>query len=240
MTIGNEPEPDESSAARAAAAGEGERPRLDERSWEDLFDFLDPDRRARAGPDRDGPAQARYTETVHRLGAFFAGRGCADADDLAVETILRVAARCRELLDEPSARRLGYFFGVAKNVHHEWLRRASRETSRREAFRRESLRVPLLDPVTRQGREAVHGCLDRCLAKLPSRARQLIVRYYAEDGSTKISDHRQLAVEFGKSVNALRIEMHRIRISLRQCVLECVRPGSTAWSRPDVGGGAAG
>jgi hypothetical protein len=36
----------------------------------------------------------------------------------------------------------------------------------------------------------------------------------------------------GKSVNALRIEVHRIRATLRQCVVGCVQPdGGAAASR---------
>ncbi|MCK7472214.1 MAG: hypothetical protein MZU95_16720 [Desulfomicrobium escambiense] len=73
----------------------------------------------------------------------------------------------------------------------------------------------------------MHRCLELCLAKLNHRARRLILGYYREERAAKIECHRQLADEFGKSVNALRIEVHRIRHTLRQCVLGC-----TATRRP--------
>ena len=206
--------------------------RLDEQAWDQLFDFLDPDRPARVGTQRDGPAQARYAEILRKLACFFAGRGCCDADDLAVEAMLRVAGKSRDLQAVPVGDRLGYFFGVARNVHHEWLRQAARQTTLQEEFRREQRRVPPLGAQAREGREAIHRCLDRCLAKLTARARQLIVRYYSEERSAKILDHRRLAGEFGKSVNALRIEAHRVRHTLRLCVLACVQPGCTDWVAP--------
>lgn len=200
---------------------------LDEGSWDGLFDFLDPDRRHSAGPDRDREARAAYQEVTRRLACFFAGRGCHDADDLAAETILRVAARCRDVDVTAFAERTGYFFGVARNVHHEWLRHSAKDAVLREESGREMRRVPPLDAQARRDREVVHACLDKCLGLLTQRARQLIVRYYSEERSAKIADHRQLASEFGKSVNALRIEVHRIRKVLRECVLECAHPGST-------------
>ncbi|MCK7472213.1 MAG: CHAT domain-containing protein [Desulfomicrobium escambiense] len=64
------------------------RPRtlLTEASWDALLDFLDPDRAARRGPDRDREAELKYLEVVRKLVFFFAGRGCADAEDLALES----------------------------------------------------------------------------------------------------------------------------------------------------------
>jgi DNA-directed RNA polymerase specialized sigma24 family protein len=179
---------------------------LDEGSWNELFDFLDPGRPQRTGPGRDDEALARHREITRRLVCFFAGRGCHEAEDLATETILRVAAKCREVDVSGYADRMGYFYGVARNVHHEWLRHALRESALRDALRRE------LTPLTR-------------------RARQLIVRYYSAEPVARIAHHRELAVEFGYSPNALRIEVYRIRSTLRQCVDPCLRSGWAAAAR---------
>ncbi len=59
------------------------------------------------------------------------------------------------------------------------------------------------------------------MARLTRGARRLILSYYDADKGTKITRHRELAEQFGKSLNALRIEVHRIRTTLRRCVLEC-------------------
>ena len=48
------------------------------------------------------------------------------------------------------------------------------------------------------------------------------MRYYSNEGAAKVAAHKSLADELGKSVNALRIEAHRIRKSLQQCVFGCV------------------
>jgi RNA polymerase sigma factor (sigma-70 family) len=198
---------------------------LSERSWDDLFDFLDPDRREKQGSDRDRDAEASYQMIVRKLTVFFAGRGCGDAEDLAVESVLRVAGRCGNIETIGREDRVRYFYGVARNVLHEWHRGAVRESTKREALRGELGRWPVSDPQSWSRREAVQRCLDLCLAKLSPRASRLIVSYYREERAARIESHRALANELGKSVNALRIEVHRIRNTLRQCVVACLGPG---------------
>lgn len=202
-------------------------------SWDDLFDFLDPDRRGASGPDRDRTAEARLSQIVRKLVLFFAGRQCADADDLAMETVLRVAARCRDVDVSGFPDRAGYFYGVARNLLHESYRSASRESTALQSLRRELLRLPPPDPDAWGEQEAVERCLDRCLAGLPRRAQRLIVRYHGTEGAAKAASHRSLADEFGKSVNALRIEVHRTRKALHECVVACLGPAN----RGDAAGG---
>jgi RNA polymerase sigma factor (sigma-70 family) len=197
---------------------------LPERSWEELLDFLDSARPGKRGPERDIEAEARYLEVVRKLVCFFAGRGCRDAEDLAVECVLRVAARCGAV-DAASWRdRLGYVYGVARNVLHEWWRDERRESTSRESLRRELDRLGIPDQRSWARKEAVHRCLDRCMGELGQSARRLVLSYYSEEGAAKIEAHRRLAGELGKSVNALRIEVHRIRAVLRRCVVGCVQP----------------
>lgn len=50
----------------------------------------------------------------------------------------------------------------------------------------------------------------------------MILNYYAADKASKIAGHRELAAQFGKSLNALRIEVHRVRNTLRRCVFDCM------------------
>lgn len=165
---------------------------------------------------------------------FFAGRQRPDAEDLAVETLLRVASKCRDVDVSGHADRLGYFYAVAKNILHESHRSAARESAALESFRHELLRLPTSDPDVWKHQEAVERCLDRCLSGLGARARQLVMRYHAPEGSDRIASHRTLADEFGKSVNALRIEVHRIRKSLLECVSACLVPRA---GRTDLSGG---
>ena len=195
---------------------------LAEDSWEDLFDFLDAARRDKRAGDRDRDAEARLEEITRKLVYFFGSRGCGAAEDLATETIIRVAAKCRELSALPLNERTAYFYGVARNVLHEWLREERREWAGRESAGKDPTMLPETDMRSRDREELEHRCLDRCLARLAGGARRLILEYYAAEKSAKIVVHRELADRVGKSINALRIEVHRIRTALRRCVVECV------------------
>jgi DNA-directed RNA polymerase specialized sigma24 family protein len=208
-----------------------------ERAWEDLLDFLDPARPGKRGVDRDAEAEARYLQIVRKLACFFAGRGCRDAEDLAVECVTRVAAKCAALAASAREDRAGYFYGVARNVLHEWWRDEQRDSKKRESLRMEVARAGSVGGPSWSRKEAVHRCLDECMGSLTHRARQLVLSYYGEQGAAKIEAHQRLAAELGKSVNALRIEVHRIRAVLKQCVVGCVQPGTGTAGRPSVSHG---
>jgi RNA polymerase sigma factor (sigma-70 family) len=199
-----------------------ERADLAEGSWSDLLDFLDPARHEKQGVDRDSEAEARYVEITRKLVCFFAGRGCRDAEDLATTTVLRVAAKCGGVDSAGYDDRTGYFYGVARNVLHESFRASEREAKTGDTLRAELLRLRVPDPREWRSKEVVHRCLDTCMAKLTHRARRLLMSYYSGEAGGKIEGHRTLADEFGKSVNALRIEVHRVRKALRQCVFTCM------------------
>jgi RNA polymerase sigma factor (sigma-70 family) len=201
-------------------------------SWDALFDFLDPDRPKATGADRDRIAEARCAQILRKLVSFFAGRHCAEADDLAMETVLRVASKCRDLDLSADTNRIGYFSGVARNLLHESYRSAARESTRLRSLRRELGTLP--DPDVWEREELVQSCLDRCMAGLTRRARHLVVRYYESAPSEKVAAHRTLADESGKSLNALRIEVHRIRKALLECMSDCLGPAG-----PAAGGSSA-
>jgi RNA polymerase sigma factor (sigma-70 family) len=203
----------------AAAVG---RKVLSEASWDQLFDFLDPTRRVKDARSRDSEAEVKYREITRKLACFFASRGCVEAEDLAMETTMRVAAKCEAVSCADYNETVRYFYGVARNVLHEWQRDAERDQKERHSIRRERDVVPLRDPGEDRQHEAAHLCLERCLTHLTERARRLIVGYYELEKADKIDRHRTLASEFGKSANALRIEVHRIRKLLRECVSGCV------------------
>jgi len=209
-------------------------------SWEALYDFLDPGRHEKPDAERNVVAEARCVEIRRKLASFFAARGCAEAEDLAVDTLLRVAGKCGDVDGSGFADRTGYFYGVARNVLHEWQRHASADAAGRESFRSELLRLPLPDSRSWAEKEAVHRYLGLCLSKLTERARSLILSYYAEDRAAKIEHHRALAEEFGKSPNSLRIEVHRIRKALRECLFERLRSNSSPPARTSPGSAATG
>jgi DNA-directed RNA polymerase specialized sigma24 family protein len=196
------------------------RASLNPDSWDDLFDFLDPGRPSKIGPGRDALAGARCVEIRRKLECFFSARGCRDAEDLAVETFLRVAGKCREVDRTGLGDATGYFYGVARNVLHEWQRHASADEAGRESFRIELLRVPLPAKGAWDDKELLQRYLSECLSKLGGHAGRILLSYYSEAGAAKIEHHRALAGEAGKSVNSLRIEVHRLRKAVRDCLFQ--------------------
>lgn len=192
-------------------------------SWDALFDFLDPARGEIRGRDRDAGAAARFLEITRKLACFFAARGCTAGDDLAAETMLRVARRCPVDVAATAGDRAAYVYGVARNVLHEWVRETRREATNLELAARDPTLVPL-PGASRTTREVdEHRCLEECLGRLTPAARGLVLEYYAAEKSAKIARHRDLARQLGKSLNALRIEVHRIRNTLRRCVSGCLQ-----------------
>jgi len=191
-------------------------------SWDALFDFLDPSRPKRRGRDRDAEAEGRFLEITRKLVYFFAGRGCRDSEDLAAETMLRVAGKCAALAGAGFSDPIAYVYGVARNVLHEWLREARTELTSRGSALKDPTLLSASDTEHRRNEEE-HQCLETCMARLATGARRLILNYYGADKAAKITCHRELAEQFGKSLNALRIEVHRIRNTLRRCVLECMQ-----------------
>jgi RNA polymerase sigma factor (sigma-70 family) len=197
---------------------------LSPESWDALFDFLDPARGEKRGLHRDDEAESRFEEISRKLAYFFAGRGCRDAEDLAAETVMRVAGKCALLPAASLAERMSYFYGVARNVLHEWQRNRARESTKLESAGKDPTFIAAADAHLRTQEEERHRCLDRCMASLTREARKLILNYYGPDRAAKIAAHRQLAAQLGKSLNALRIEVHRVRNTLRTCVFECMHP----------------
>src|SRR5260221_11254912 len=79
-----------------------------------LLRWLDPD------PERAG---LTYEKIRWRVVAILASRGCTCPEELADETIDRVARRVIEIQDSYVGDQAIYFLGVMNNVHHEYLKR---------------------------------------------------------------------------------------------------------------------
>lgn len=158
-------------------------------------------------PDRERAAK-RYEEIRRRLIRFFVGRKCADADDLADETLNRVARKVQEGLVYVGDT-APYFYGVAHNVYLEYVRKKPA--------------VPPPPPPRPSAEvEREHACLDQCLQTLPDRSRELIREFYQEEKRAKIEHRKRLAARLGITTNALCIKAHRIRVALLECVQQCL------------------
>jgi len=180
-------------------------------AFDALLGQLDPERE-RAG---------ELYETIRRkLVRLFEWRGCASPEDLADETINRVARRLDEGVELRSNDPYGYFCGVAHLVYKEVLRRASRE---QRALAGGDWPPPTLEEEEPSDHRL--DCLRRCLAELPPDQRDLVLRYYhgkSDQGESNIRNRQQLASEAGIPMNALRIRVHRVRRKLESCVHACL------------------
>jgi len=177
------------------------------REWDitqDAFDrflgWLDPNREQ---------AGTKYEDIRRKLVKIFTCRGCPDYDELADETINRVIRRIQELADSYTGDPALYFYGVARIVFLEHVRKSPAV-------------LPLPPPDPPEQKEQEYQCLDRCMKVLTPQNRELMLEYYKEDKHAKIVHRKELAGRLGIAVNALRIKAHRIRVSLQVCVENCL------------------
>jgi DNA-directed RNA polymerase specialized sigma24 family protein len=176
--------------------------------FEALLTQLDPDR------DRAGE---RYETIRRKLVRIFEWRGCSTPEDLADETMNRVARRLAQGIELRANDPYGYFCGVAHLIHKEWLRRAARE--QRGLAEGGALIPAVFDDEEPSDRRL--DCLRQCLATLEPDQRALVLRYHqgaTSQGETNIRNRQALASEVGLPMNALRIRVHRIRRKLESCV----------------------
>jgi len=165
----------------------------------------------------------QYIEMRRRLVSYFDRRSRPSADELADETLNRIARTLDEvgiIETKPPAR---YCYVVAKFVLLEDLRRERRlvpldETRMPDGPRAGSRAEPADE---RADREQRLDCLDRCLESLKPEQRELIVEYYSEAKQKKIERRRELAKRLGITMNALAIRAWRIREGLMACVETC-------------------
>jgi len=159
-------------------------------------------------PDRD-QAALKYEKIRSGLIKFFTTRGALDPEDLADETINRVAGKLKDIEKDFSGDPEPYFYRVARFVIMEHLRK--------------KLPQPMLaSPIDPNRIELEYNCLERCIERLTKENRDLLLRYHSPDGRVETDLRRALADELGIAPNALRIRVHRIRQGLKECLEKCI------------------
>lgn len=176
---------------------------LTREALDSLLDYLGPDRRA---------AGERYEEIRGRLIRLFQWRGCDHAEELADETINRVAEKIAAGLEIRSDDPFRYFCGVGHLVFKEILRRQQRERAALEEVRH------LPPPPAPDDEDERLARLRDCMQGLETDQRSLILDYHRGDGGDRIRLRRAIADKLGVPINALRIRVHRIRARLEECV----------------------
>ena len=173
---------------------------IKQEDFDRLLTWLDPD------PERAG---LMYEKIRWRLVAILASRSCTSPEELADETIDRVARRVVDIQATYVGDQAIYFLGVMNNVHHEYLKRPALP------------RLPEPDDDA-ETKERTHTCLEKCLDKLSPNSRRMIERYYAEDKRAKIDLRKRIASELGIGLSTLRLRALRIRDKLQTCIEQCL------------------
>lgn len=177
---------------------------LTQEAFDNFLVWLDPNRER---------AAKKYEEVRRRLIKIFTCRGCPEAEDLADETINRVIRKAQEMTDSYVGDPALYFYGVARNVHLEHVRKTSAT-------------LPLPPKDLPQQKEIESGCLEECMGLLPDEQREWVLEYYKDEKRAKIDHRKEMAFRLGIAPNALRIRMYRIRAGLQDCVVSCLRQAS--------------
>lgn len=165
-----------------------------------------------------------YLEMRRRLVSYFDRRNRPAPDELADDTLNRIARTLEEtgaIAITPAAR---YCYVVAKFVLLEDLRRREHTNVSIDAPRGDVAKGLGTSPQPDEGlaiRERRLGCLERCLEELTPAQRELIVEYYQDERREKIERRRHMASRLSISMNALGIRACRIRDALERCVGTC-------------------
>lgn len=204
------PEP-EDSPPRAAGVP---RPAA---AWEILLGELSGASRSHAGA---------FIEVRGQLVRFFVWRGSAAAEDLADETLERVAQKLAT--GEPIADVRKYLVGVARLVALETARRAVASPAGAPS---DEECAPAGDAEDR-----LHA-LEQCLGKLPQDERALLLAYLDGDGQDRIQKRKELAKQRAIAAGALRLRAHRLRLAVEHCVKGKLGGGPSAGraARPVAG-----
>src|SRR4026207_1181025 len=173
---------------------------LSQESFDALLNWL--------APEREQAGQ-RYEEIRSRLIKIFTCRGCYEPEDLADETINRVTTRLQDIRDKFKGDRAKYFDGRTNKGHLEYRRK-------------KQLQDVAVPPIDSLAVENEFRCLEECLDNLSLENRNLVLQYYQSERKARIDQRKLLAKELGIRLNALRIRAHRIRLTLQECLQNCL------------------
>lgn len=183
-------------------------------AFEQLLEWLDD------GVDSHGSI---YLEMRRRLVSYFDRRNRPTADDLADQTLNRIAKTLEKdgaIAIRPPAR---YCYSVAKFVLLEDLRREQAQLRLRGTITELST-TGARRPEPEESFEIQEQrlqCLERCLQEMNPDQRALIVAYYRDERRQKIERRRNMARGLGITMNALSIRVGRIRTALEASVETC-------------------
>ena len=170
----------------------------DDSLFEQLLSRLEPDL---------SDTHKRYKQLRLKLVKYFAWKTCEDPElhaDEAITRLLKSVTDGRQILADNL---YSYVYGIARNVLKEHLRAKKRNEE-------------LLDNWEPQQSEdeALLDCRTICLSQLSFDKHHLLFEYYS-----KKADRELMAARLGISINALRLQIFRLRTELKTCYENCLR-----------------
>jgi DNA-directed RNA polymerase specialized sigma24 family protein len=154
-----------------------------------------------------------------KLLEYFRSRTCLYAEDLADETLNRLAKKVAE--GEEIREVLRYCYGLARWV---WVEHSRRPDVNQMSF--DDLPVApfvLQDSLVRKEREA---CFQYCLGELPEKEREMMVEYWDHEDQPHRDARRKMAERLQITLTALRIRVSRIKDKLQDCFSDCLERGT--------------
>jgi len=162
------------------------------------------------GPAGD-QSERRFIFIQKRLIQIFASRGCADAESLADEVTNRVAVRIDTVVHKyPDPLRC--CLGFVDNVYLEYCREEKKKLDARTP--------PKPRPADELEKE--DQCLRRCLGDLPKADHYLFMGYFGGEKRARRDARLKLSEELRVKLNVLRVQAHRLRKRLHECMEECL------------------
>lgn len=165
-------------------------------------------------PDRE-KAGEEYELLWQKMREYFAARGAICAEDLADETLSRLAKKYAEGEEIRDCNR--YSYGLARLIWMESLRRPENNyVSFDQVF---DLSFVLPDSLLTKEENAryVH-----CIRQITDEERTLMIEYWDHEEELHYEARKQQAIRLGISPTALRIRVSRIRKKLEACLEICL------------------
>jgi DNA-directed RNA polymerase specialized sigma24 family protein len=166
-------------------------------------------------------AGGKYEQLRRKLIKFFEWRGSFISDELADETLNRLARK----IDEGKEIEKNVFalsLGIARFVLLETLKRPDNKR-----VEMKELATVVAPPERREEDDDLWVvCLRECLSGVSEENRELIIEYYQGEGRARIDEHKMLATRLGVSLNTLFSRAKRTRDKLEECVRRCVKKKS--------------
>lgn len=166
--------------------------------------------------DRD-EAGEKYEAARAGLQRYYRFKGCSDVLTLTDETMDRVAAKLEAMDGNIEVNPNAYLLGFASNIVMEYRRAIVKEREYNENLHSRA------DSTESDRKEYEGNCLNHCLSKLSKKDREMLVSYYTARGAEKRRRRDSLCKRLGCTVGALYTQIHRLKMSVRGCLNDCMK-----------------